>query len=226
VATGPNDGRLIAIDICESAACGGRGTFQVAWFHAFDGPSSASPVLIGQRLFFDGLVGYRTGTVNAVDDLGGSSALAWSARFTGRFGASASRDPRGGIWVAPWQSGELLRLGEKDGDVVQRIDISTVMGLAPGYSSVTAVSVSSIDDELVLTFGAQTNASSGDISPYVVAIDVSSAPQGAARWKFKVSSNPKLNAATGQMPVVVNAAGSRRIVFRGTRSSTFFIGEP
>ncbi len=105
--------------------------------------------------------------------------------------------------------------------------VSGVLGLDPGYSPVTAVSVSNTAaGAVVLTFGAQTKSPSIGIGPHVAAVDVSTLATGTALWKYKVSGSAVRNAATGQYPIVTNAAGARRIVFRGTASSTFFIGEP
>jgi hypothetical protein len=223
----PGDGRLVALDVCESDACGGRGRLQQRWTHPFEGPSSASPLLIGNRIFFDGLRGRSTGLLLAVDDLGNSPSQAWLRRYSSRFGFSASQDPRGGVWVSPWQSGTFLRVSEQTGETLQAIDVSAVLGLAPGYSPVTAVSVSSTaGGAVVLTFGVQNRSASSGTGPHVGAMDVSTQSTGLALWKYRVSSSAVRNAATGQYPIVTNAAGARRIVFRGTVSSTFFVGEP
>lgn len=223
-----NQGRLYALDICESAACGGRGALTVAWHFDFDGPSQSSPLLVGKRLYFDGLKGQSTGLFFGVDDLGGAPSLAWSRRFTGRFGASAAHDPRGGLWVYPWQAGTLLRLNERTGRVDQTVAVGSVMGLSTAYAPVSAVSVTSTAEGAVaLTFAAQTpDSNSGGIGPQVAAIDVSTTAAGSLLWKYKVSSNPLINAATGQFPVVTNANGARRVVVKGTLSSTTFLGEP
>ncbi len=219
------DGRLVAVDVCESAACGGRGVLRVAWFHAFDGPSNSSPVFIDGRLFFDGLRGIGFGVMHAVDDLGTAAQPIWSREFEGRFGASAAHDPRGGLWVWPFGSGQMLRLDQADGAVLQEIDVSSVAGLQAGYAVVTATSVSSSRfGGVVLSFGAQH--SSGTGPTYVIAIDASRSAQGKLAWRYKVAADPGTNAATGQFPVLINQAGARRVVFRGTRSGTFFVGEP
>jgi hypothetical protein len=221
----PNDARLTAIDVCESDACGGRGRLTVAWQHRYDGPSSASPVLSGSRLFFDGLKGRSTGLFYAVDDLGTSASTAWVKRFRGRFGFSAALDPRGGLWVSPWQSGQMLRLSERSGRTQQTVDVATALTLPAGMSPVTAVSVlPGPANSATLVFGAQTpNAAEG---AFVGAIDVSSSPSGSGLWHYQVSENALRKAPTGQFPVLVNALGARRIVFRGTTGDTFFIGDP
>jgi hypothetical protein len=150
----------------------------------------------------------------------------WTARFSGRFGASAAQDPRGGLWVAPWQSGLLLRLDQATGAVLQTVDIALAGGLTPGYFMNTALSVSGGVGSVVLTFGAQTTATSGDISTQVLAIEVATAAAGQTVWRFRVAANPATNAATGQFPVVIGSGGARRVVFSGTRSGTYFVGEP
>ncbi len=221
----PNDARLTTIDICESDACGGRGRMLVAWQHRYDGPSGASPVLSGNRLFFDGLKGRSSGLFYAVDDQGGSPSQAWVRQFKGRFGFSAALDPRGGLWVSPWQSGKLLRLAERNGRTLQTVDVAPVLALPAGISPVTAVSVlSDAGGSSTLVFGAQTqNAADG---AFVAAVDVASSANGFGVWVYRVSENAIRKAPTGQFPVVINGNGARRIVFRGTTGDTFFIGEP
>lgn len=221
----PNDARLTAVDVCESDLCGGRGRLTVAWQHRYDGPSSASPVLAGNRLFFDGLKGRSTGLFYAVDDLGATASTAWVKRFRARFGFSAALDPRGGLWVSPWQSGKLLRLSERNGRSQQTVDVAAALSLPAGLSPVTAVSVHAAGDgSAALVFGAQT-ATAAD-GAFVGAIDVTAAPGGKGLWHYRVSENTVRKAPTGQFPVVVNTLGARRIVFRGTTGDTFFIGEP
>jgi hypothetical protein len=221
------DGRLYAVDICESQTCGGRGTLIPVWHYNFAGPSGSSPLLIGSRLFFDGDQRPGMGNFFALDDLGDTPLRAWSAKFTNYFSASAAQDPRGGLWVYPWQTGNILRLNEATGAIDQTVEISPVLGLDSGYSPVTAVTVSHSDaGAVVLTLGVRTPSGSTGTGPHVAAIDVSSAPAGSMLWKFKVSPNQKRNSVTGQFPIVVNAAGSRRVVVRGTKSGTYFIGEP
>lgn len=221
----PENARLMALDVCEKPGCGGRGRISVAWEHAYDGPSSASPVLSGRRLFFDGLRGSNTGLFYAVDDLGASASQVWVKTFSGRFGFSAALDPRGGVWVSPWRSGKFIRLAERNGRQQQSIDIAPLLGLPAGMSPVTAVSVAADGSgEVALLFGAQ--AANTGLGSYVGAIDVAASAGGRGLWQYKVANNAVRKAPTGQYPIMVNEAGARRIVFRGTTGDTFFIGEP
>lgn len=220
-------GRLFALDICDSAACGGRGKFSVAWTYDFRGPSGASPLLIGSRLFFDGRAQSGAGTFMAIDDLGTAPSLAWRIQAPSTFAASAAQDPRGGLWVYPWQTGKLLRLHPKTGAVVQTIDTSTVLGMSPGYYPVSAVSVSSsASGAVVLTFGTRAAGQGTATPPYIVAVDVSTSGAGSLLWKFKVANSTAVNVPTGQAPIVIGSTGARRVVVRGANGSTFFVGEP
>jgi outer membrane protein assembly factor BamB len=223
----PADGRLYAFDLCESARCGGRGAIQPVWYFAFSGPSAASPLVIGRRIFFDGLRAGGAGQFLAVDDRGRSARRVWRQSFAAKFSASAARDPRGGVWVFPWDSGTLLRLNEATGAVDQSIDVGAVLGVGAGYSPVTAVSVSrSAAGAVVLSFGVQPVAPSPGRGPYLGLVDVSTAQAGTLLWNFRLSNSAGINSLTGQFPIVANPAGSRRVVLRATNSSTFFIGEP
>jgi outer membrane protein assembly factor BamB len=220
-------GRLFALDICESDACGGRGKLSVAWTYDFRGPSGASPLLIGSRLFFDGRTQAGAGVFMAIDDMGSAPSLAWRIQSSSTFAASAAQDPRGGLWVYPWQTGKLLRLHPKTGAVLQTVDTSTVLGMGAGYYPVSAVSVSSsTSGAVVLTFGARTAGSGTVTPPFVAAVDVSTTGAGSLLWKFKFANSNAGNVPTGQFPIVFGSTDARRVVVRGTNSATFFVGEP
>jgi len=219
------DGRLYAIDICGSATCGGRGAVTLSWHHDFKGPSSSSPLLIGSRLFFDGRSGVRGGTFTAVADDGDAPRLVWKQPFSARFVVSAAQDPRGGLWVYPALTDALLRLNPQTGAIDQKVVMSQALGLAPGYTPASVVSVSaSPAGAVVLLVGAQ--ARNEDGPTYVAAVDVGSTPAGSALWKYEVAPTGGFNVTPGQFPLVVAPSGARRIVFRGSNSSIYFVGEP
>lgn len=220
-------GRLYALDICNASACGGRGKLSIAWTYDFRGPSNASPLLIGNRLYFDGRTSTGTGTFMAVEDTGSAPSLVWQVAFNSTFAASAAQDPRGGFWIYPWQTGKLLRVNPKNGTLLQTVDVSTVLGAGAGYYPVTAVSTSTTAaGAVVLTFGARAAGQTTATPPYVLAVNVSSAAAGTRVWRYRLASSSAVNVPTGQFPVVVNAAGARRVVARGATGSTFFIGQP
>lgn len=220
-------GRLYALDICADDTCGGRGKLSVAWTYDFRGPSNASPLVVGSRLFFDGRNSSGGGVFMALEDQGSAPSLLWQASFSAKFAASAAQDPRGGFWVYPWQTGKLLRIHPANGTLLQTVDVSTLLGAAPGYYPVTAVTTSSTaTGGVVLTFGARTKGSSTATPPVVMAVNVSNASNGTLVWQYRLARSAALNVPTGQFPVVTNAAGARRVVVRGGNGSTVFLGEP
>jgi hypothetical protein len=223
----PTDARMVAIDVCNASSCGGRGAMSVAWTYEFKGPSGASPLLIGNVLYFDGRPGNRVGSFMALADRGSSARRLWVRYFGSNFGVSAAQDPRGGLWVHPSsQSQSLLRLNATTGVTDQEVIVSDLLGAAAGYLAQSVVSVYSSDAGAVaLVFGALKPGQS-NLPTYLVAADVSSTPAGSLLWAYQVSPTPADNAAVGQFPLVVNAAGARRIVFNGSKSMTYFVGEP
>jgi len=88
------DGRLIALDVCDGSGCATRGQATVAWHFDFRGPSTASPLAIGSRIVFDGRTVMKQGQLLAVDDLGGSAALAWRRVTAEAMNVSPAQDPR------------------------------------------------------------------------------------------------------------------------------------
>jgi PQQ-like domain len=222
------DGRLYAVDVCDGVACGPRGTMSPSWFYAFKGPSGASPLRIGSTIFFDGRPTARTGSLMAVRDRGTSARRVWQRQFKSTFGVSPAHDPRGGLWVhfvAP-DGLTLMRLREDNGSLMQEINASTALGVEPGYvaHSVTMIGQAT-DNAVVLMFGAQPGGTSTQPT-YVAAVDVSASVSGALLWKHPVGTTKDENAAGGQFPVLIGASGARRIIFQGSKRSTFVVGEP
>ncbi len=218
-------GRLYAIDVCDSDTCGGRGKMAIGWAYDFTGPSGASPLAIGSRIFFDGQTSNGAGVFMAVNDLGSSGALVWKRAFASVFAANAARDPRGGLWVYPAESAAMLRLDQNTGATDQQFNISSVLSLPAGYTPNTCVSMSSSQSgDVVLTFGTYSTSTS-PLPTYVAAVDVSSTATATRLWRYKLAPNRTTNQATGQFPILVNANGSHRIAFRGSNSGAYFIGE-
>ncbi|MBS0448565.1 MAG: hypothetical protein JSR59_21800 [Proteobacteria bacterium] len=223
----PADGRLYAIDVCDADDCGGRGTMTIAWHYDFAGPSGASPLLIGTQVYFDGRPAAGGGTFIAVKDRGATPRLLWKKAYTGQFVAGAALDPRGGLWVYPVPgSYALLRLDAGTGNTLQTVPISAAAGLPSGYSGGSAVSVSkSAGGAVVLTLGIRPLLDAR-LANYVAALDVSSTATGSALWLYPVAATTQVNSAQGQFPIVYGGSGARRVVYTGTNTGTFFVGEP
>jgi hypothetical protein len=189
-------------------------------------PSACRTSFTFENSYFDGKPTATTGSFMAVVDHGASAKRLWIKKFPGPFSASAAQDPRGGLWVHTWNGADqLLRLNADSGLLDQQIDVSTALGLPPGYAAQSVVTVgTSPAGAVVLTVGAYVLGKS--LPSYVAAIDVSSTPQGSALWLQQIAPNAGVNAVTGQFPIVVAPNGARRVVFSGSKSSTFFFGEP
>jgi hypothetical protein len=223
----PSDGRLYAIDVCGASDCGGRGTQTVSWHYDFKGPSGSSPLLIGKVLYFDGKPTKTSGSFMAVADHGTSASLLWTRSFHGTFNVSAAQDPRGGLWVHTWTGAEqLTRLNANTGNTAQQIVVSTALGLPSGYTANSVMTVGSSPTGAVLLTVGVYNPGIDGVPSYVAAIDVSSTPGGSAFWLYQIAPSASANTVTGQFPIVVDPNGARRVVFNGSKSSTFFIGEP
>jgi len=219
-----SDGRLYALDICDSATCGGRGQVSIAWFFAFEGPSGASPLAIGSRIYFDGRPESGGGTFFGVYDLGPRAFQLWRQDAVNRFVASAAKDPRGGLWVFPMQQGKLQRLDGRTGQIVQELLLDNLFPGAPGQIINSAVTVArGPGGAVALIFATRVPARGAS---RVMAVDVSSTVAGSVLWSSIIAEDASINGAAGQFPIVVDTAGRRRIVFVGNNSSTFFYGEP
>lgn len=223
-----NAGRLFAIDVCESRRCGGRGATQVRWTYDFKGPSGASPLLLGDTVVFDGRPVGNIGSLMAVRDNGARPRRVWFREFPSTFGVSPALDRRGGFWVhyvAP-DGKTLMRLSEADGSLLQEVDVSSVLGVEPGYVAHSVTMMATNDDGAeVVMIGAQPEGASS-APTYVAAIDVSSDPAGRLLWRHEVGASKDQNAAGGQFPILVNAQGARRILFQGSKTGAILVGEP
>lgn len=222
-----DDGRLYAVDVCESDACGGRGTLSASWHFAFAGPSGSSPLVIGSRIYFDGRRARGQGRFIAVTDRGASARLLWQRDFASYFGVSPAQDPRGGFWLWPSSAAQtLLRLDADTGATLQQVAIGAAIGRSPAYGAQSALSVyRAANNAPVLVFGA--GAPGEPAAPsLLVALDVGSAAAGLALWTFEVAPDTAQNWIAGQFPLVLDPQGRRRIVFNGVKGGTFFVGEP
>lgn len=219
------DGRLYALDICASDACGGRGKVSIAWYFAFEGPSGASPLVIGTRVYFDGRPAAGGGTFYGIADLGRRALQLWRRDAENRFVASAAKDPRGGLWVYPAQQGKLLRLDGRTGATVQELLLDGLFPAAPGQIVNSAVTVARGNaGATVLMFA--TRVAGTRAASRVMAVDVSSAPTGSVVWSSVIAEDSSVNGAAGQFPIVMDATGRRRIVFVGNNAWTYVFGEP
>jgi hypothetical protein len=129
------------------------------------------------------------------------------------------------VWVATAPATTLLRLNEDTGETDQTIDVSDALGLPPDYAVGSVITASfSESAETVLTFGVFVP-SQDDQPTYLTALDVSTTESGSPLWTYPVADSFAENAAVGQLPVLIDRDGARKLVFPGKASGTFFVGE-
>ncbi len=138
-----NLARLVALDVDPSRP---RRIDRLtpAWQFPYGGPSGASPLLIGDRIYFDGaaLAPYsgapsRSSMLFAVQDRSSSPTLLWTKQLPGKVAASPARDPRSGLWTFSTGTADsrLLRFDEATGQVLQTIDLATLTPGTPRFPS-------------------------------------------------------------------------------------------
>ncbi len=221
-------GRLIALDLVSDGF--GAYSFQVAWFVGFRAPSGASPTLSTDSedrtvIFFDG-----AGTdpalssaprAFAVTDLGTSGEFLWNYRLSSATQTSPARDPRGGMWYFPYGSANLLRLSETTGEVLQTINVTTLMNLGTTYRPRSAMTISGDDNAPVMMV---TAANSYFSRQYVLAIDLSS---GTLLWRYRVDEGRGYSAMPwGQFPIVLNSSGEPLVVFSSYQNGVWALTSP
>jgi hypothetical protein len=216
-------GLLVAIDI-DTSSTSVRGKMTQIWFYEITGPSGSSPLFDNGQIYLDQRdpSDSSKGFFMAIKDLGSSPQLLWNVHFGSKFVASAAKDPRGGLWVFPALYPDLYRLNAADGTVLQQIPIHPLPGTVGPYSPCSALTVSYTSAKaVVLTFGTRSKVSGEPAA--VMSIDVTNA---RLLWQTEVTFNGDGNHAFGQFPIVRSSGGAPWIAFAGSKSGTFFIGQP
>ncbi|MCA9939689.1 MAG: hypothetical protein KC418_13675 [Anaerolineales bacterium] len=226
----PTYGRLYALDVTP----GPPANIQVAWHFNFGGPSGASPLLIGDTLYFDGNRSEPGGAfapqIYAVQDTGSIGQLLWVKPMPGEIQASFARDPRGGFWAfsvgTPLKDNRwLTRMrftdldGDGVGDVWERIDLDALVNLPGVHVPSSAMSIAGTADTPIMIVSATAFAEDGSIdSTYVVAVDLAAR---ARFWRVWLPSD----LTAGQFAVTLGALGPR-VFFTNKTEGAWVIGRP
>ncbi|GAB4152363.1 MAG: hypothetical protein Fur0021_17050 [Candidatus Promineifilaceae bacterium] len=212
--------RLYALDIVPD----GNGVDIVpAWYFEYRADSGASPLVIGNTIYFDGdgpdpMQSEETPLLFAIQDLGSNYALQWQVALENDMGASAARDPRGGLWyytaASPW-----VRRVLEDGTLVQSININQLLNVEGNHVPTSAMSVAvNSNGHPILIF----SATAVDYSVYVVALDVETE---TLLWQVNVGAEYR-DVPFGQFPIVEDANGNPVVVFSTYASGVWGIGAP
>lgn len=222
-------GRLYALDFIPE-----QSAFQIAWHFDFGGPSGASPLLVGNILYFDGdrpdPQADFAPQIYAVQDTGAAGQLLWVMPTIGQSQASFSLDPRGGFWTftigTPVKDHRWLtrmRLTDQDGDglgdVLERIDLDALLTLPGVHVPSSVMSMAGTPAAPVMIVGATAFDEVGGVdSTYIVAIDLNTR---ARLWRVWLPSDP----TAGQFAIALGQYGPR-VFFTNKETGVWVIGQP
>ena len=214
-------GQLVAIDVDPSNAAA---PLSLKWAFPFGGPSGASPLFIGNMIYFDGAHLTPNGTAGpymfGLQDLGNTCSLIWKEVMSSPVKANAAQDPRGGLWVFASGSSVLLRLSETSGAVLQSVDVNALVNRPFIEKPSSALSiVRGPNRETMMLLGVSPASGSGNPS-FAVALNLDSS---TLVWAVQLADG---DMATSQFPLVVNSQGAPLVVFPGTDSGAYFVGDP
>lgn len=167
---------LVAIDVDPDAA-DPADRLKKVWHFEFGADSGASPLVIGDTVYFDG-DRTRPGMIRldphmfAIRDDGDHGTELWRKRLWKSIVVSAAQDPRGGLWVFPsnknlilpfdqWlqehrplsdETGWLVRLDQDDGSILEAIYIDDLMQEDPSlhYVPTSGMIMSGPDDDPIM----------------------------------------------------------------------------
>jgi outer membrane protein assembly factor BamB len=220
-----NWGRLVAVDFDPVTR-----ELSEAWHFDVGAPSGASPLLIGQDVFFDADRPTRGAnlpprpTIFAVRDNGGFGELRWSRTVDYGRGlwASMARDPRGGLWHFSAYDSRVIRLDAETGEVLQTIDLDALIEdpkTAHGPSSAMTIAGGPRSPTMIVGI-----APTGIGPAYVAAVDLASEDLS---WKVELSRLAyfPFGGTSGQFPILTRM-GNNRVVFSSSFSGVFGVGVP
>jgi len=214
--------RLYAIDI-DPGNPNVDERLKTAWYYEFDGPSGASPLLIGNSLYFDGGRSFlgKPKTIS-ITDMGDDYKEEWKSRIPNPIDSSLARDPRGGFWIVDAFGGCLIHQSTEDGSVIEEID-TTVIVDEPGRHKPCSVITMYGNETRPILINAVLSIEGRRSSCYVIAVDLED--NNNLLWKVKISDGKirSIDFPFGQYPVLLKN-GEPRIVFTTVRGGAWAIG--
>jgi outer membrane protein assembly factor BamB len=222
-------GRLYALDLIEN---NGTYNFEVAWFLGFRAPSGTSPTLStddqGHTLiFFDGsgirATSPRSPQALAVRDNGDSGELLWNYSLSRLPQMSPALDPRGGIWYFALMTSELLRLEESTGQLIQTVDVNSIIDDDAGtFIPYSVMTISGEDESPVMMVAATLSNFS---KTYVAAIDLAN---NSLLWKFQVDEGRGFSGMpSGQYSILSDVNNDPVVVFSTRQNGVWALhGDP
>jgi len=214
--------RLYAVDI-DIGASGPVDQIKTAWHYDFDGPSGASPLVIGDTIFFDGNKSLQKDPFTmGVIDKGSYPLLKWKESIPKPIDSSLARDPRGGFWLVDALGGQLIHQSEEDGSFIGAINTDEIIQEYGVHNPCSVITICGTKTRPILL----TSALALDLtksSCYVIAVDL--ANNNKLLWKVKIyeGSLATVDFPFGQYPVMMKN-NEPRIVFTSLSHGAWAIG--
>ena len=214
--------RLYALDVdIDSSNFNDR--IEIVWHYDFDGPSGASPLLIGNTIYFDGNKSLKKNPFTmAVIDKGGCPELKWKVSIPKPIDSSLARDPRGGFWLVDALGGQLIHQAESDGRFIKAINTDKMISEYGIHMPCSVITICGSKNKPILL----TSALSMDLlksSCYVIAVDLSN--NNNLLWKVKIFEGAltSVDFPFGQYPIIIKD-NEPRIIFTSIGHGAWAIG--
>lgn len=221
-------GRLYAIDVDPSNSAF---PLTIAWFYTFGGPSGASPLRIGNTIYFDGDRPAPCSVPEcavepqlfAVLDAGSSGQLQWQRAISNPVRASAAEDPRGsGVWFFGAGSQFLYMFNKDTGETIDTIDLNALVADAAWVfapSSVMSIARNLQGDPILITSAVAVSPANGPV--YLCAVNLQTRQLA---WKVLMGTDRSIDTFNSQFPLMLSPSGEPIVIAPGSSSGAHFIG--
>ena len=214
--------RLWAVDVVPGSP---DGVIQPKWSFEFGGPSGASPLIVGDTIYFDGDRLNPGEDENphlfALQDNGDTCSLKWTHPMETPVKASCSRDPRGGVWAFAPRRQYLYRFDSEDGEMIDRLDIDAMVD-EPGVDIPASVMTIAGDPTQPVMIISTIGTLEGQPAR-IMAIDLSTETK---LWKINISEDWSIEYTSSQFAFVEDDAGRPVVIFPTSSSGAYGVGAP
>jgi hypothetical protein len=214
------EGRLVAFDITDKG-------LEVAWTYEFGAPSGASPLVIGDVIYFDGdSPGWGEDwklqpMVYALRDLGSRPELLWSRPVpympsVAHIVNSFEQDPRGGIWNYVTGTDIVVRLDETTGAEIEHIAFDPLLDDGGTHSPCSGVTIAGTSERPYMMFSVMPSpAHRATGNAYLVCLDLA---DRNLEWAVRYSSQAKgwLGTSGSQPVILVDENGQNALAVTAT----------
>ena len=216
-----NHGALFAVDVDPTNP---TTPLSVAWAYPFGAPSGASPLCVGNTIYFDGAsvsAGQpQNPQIFAIQDGGDSPTLLWNVTVPNLLPANIAQDPRGGVWALFDHTSMVERFDTTTGVVMDGINVSKLVGDPDTNYPYSAIMMAGTATDPIMLLG---STSTDGKATYVLAVDL---PSHSLLWKVNIAPSQGNDSAPSQFALMAGTDGKPVVVFAGCSSGAYFVAEP